>query len=152
MHMAITTKDTGKWLTLGNQSDLRIHPQVSSSGYAEPPHPFLGPYHPPDPWDLGHLPLHCRGRLRSQKCWSPPAAAAPPPGCSACTRPCREPAWHRGWASALVPRLEPSVPSPDTLCFPTPTQALSPLHHAGPPPPPSTGVAQRRRVPNKSVR
>lgn len=102
------------------QSDTSSHSRVPSLGHAESPNPFLGSlglYQTPDPWDSGHPPLRCRGSLRSQTCWSPPAVAVPPPDGSACIRPCREPARHPGWTSALasqagaLPRL-PALSSP----------------------------------------
>lgn len=122
MHMVIIMKDTGKWLTLGHPRVIwALIPKCPPENMLNPPDPFLGllgPYHSPDYWDLGHLPLRCWESLHSQTCWSPPAVAAPLPGSSSCTGPCRQPAQHQGWSSALGSAVGPSVPSSDTLYFP----------------------------------
>lgn len=114
------------------QSDRSSHSQMPSLGHAESPCPFLGPFGPltsrqtPGPWALGHPPLRCQGSLHKQKCWSPPAAAVPPPDGSAGTDPCREPAEHPGWMSALASQADSSTPSPGI-------QRLGPCLSACPP-------------------
>lgn len=80
----------------------------------------------PGPWALGHPPLRCQGSLRCQKCWSPPAAAVPPPDGSAGTDPCREPAEHPGWMSALASQADSLHALPRHPALGSLSSALSP--------------------------
>ena len=109
------------------QSDRSSHFQMPSLGHAESPCPFLGPFEPlPASRPLGHPPLRCQGSLRCQKCWSPPAAAVPPPDGSAGTDPCREPAEHPGWVSALASQADSLHALPRHPVLGSLSSALSP--------------------------
>lgn len=116
------------------QSDRSSHSQMPSLGRAESPCPFLGPFGPlpaarplgPGPWALGHPPLRCQGSLRCQKCWSPPAAAVPPPDGSGGTDPYREPAEHPGWMSVLASQADSLHALPRHPALGSLSSALSP--------------------------